>query len=184
MLLAAPSCANAAGANPPSSAALTLVRLEPLPENDVAVTLPLTVWLPVKVLAVANCGTLVVSTFSVTLPLVPPPVRSVPAVTPAIVPGKVCPDEKVTAPVKLPVPCTSSPYAGVVVPIPTLTLPPQLFSPLIQPSTRALLSPTRALEPRAVALVMVPVDAAAPEPRNVLLPAVMLLLSRVCPAKR
>jgi hypothetical protein len=44
------------------------------------------VWVPVKVLLVASCGTLVVSRFRVTVPLVPPPVKSVPAVTPVIVP--------------------------------------------------------------------------------------------------
>src|ERR1039458_3446382 len=57
---------------------------EPLPENDVAVTLPLTVWFAVNVLAAANCGTLVVSRLSVVLPpnaTEPPPVRSVPADT-------------------------------------------------------------------------------------------------------
>src|SRR5215470_5152817 len=43
--------------------------------------------LPVKVLLVApSCGTLVVSTFRITTPLEPPPVRSVPAVTPRIGP--------------------------------------------------------------------------------------------------
>src|SRR5208337_849184 len=50
------------------------------------VRVPATDWLPTKVLAVANCGTLVVSRFNVTLPLVPPPVRSVPEVTPVMVP--------------------------------------------------------------------------------------------------
>src|SRR5208282_5602192 len=39
-----------------------------------------------KLLLPDSCGTLVVSRFRVTLPLVPPPVRSVPAVTPVIVP--------------------------------------------------------------------------------------------------
>src|ERR1022692_4430350 len=48
--------------------------------------LPENVWFPLKTLFDANCGTLVVSRLSVTLPLVPPPVRSVPAVTPVIVP--------------------------------------------------------------------------------------------------
>ena len=47
---------------------------------------PVIVCVAVKVLAFANCGTLVVSRFRVTVPLVPPPVRSVPAVTPVIVP--------------------------------------------------------------------------------------------------
>ena len=49
-------------------------------------TLPLNLSVPVKVLATANCGTFVVSRFSVTVPLTPPPVRSVPAVTPVMVP--------------------------------------------------------------------------------------------------
>src|ERR1022692_455667 len=40
----------------------------------------------VNVFAAANCGTLVVSRFTFTLPLLPPPVRSIPAVTPVIVP--------------------------------------------------------------------------------------------------
>src|ERR1035438_2840507 len=48
--------------------------------------LPENVWFPLKTLFDVSCGTLVVSRFSVTLPLVPPPVRSVPAVTPVIVP--------------------------------------------------------------------------------------------------
>ena len=43
------------------------------------------------------------STFSVTFPLVPPPVRSVPAVTPVIVPvpGNFCPVAKVIRPLLL-----------------------------------------------------------------------------------
>src|ERR1035438_7683980 len=48
--------------------------------------LPENVWFPLKTLFDVSCGTLVVSRFNVTLPLVPPPVRSVPAVTPVIVP--------------------------------------------------------------------------------------------------
>src|ERR1022692_4743735 len=48
--------------------------------------LPENVWFPLKTLFDVSCGTLVVSRFSVTFPLVPPPVRSVPAVTPVIVP--------------------------------------------------------------------------------------------------
>src|ERR1019366_101750 len=52
----------------------------------VLVRFPVTDWLPVKLLLAFSCGTLLVSRFSVTLPLVPPPVRSVPAVTAVIVP--------------------------------------------------------------------------------------------------
>src|ERR1700690_2767658 len=44
------------------------------------------VCVPVKLLLAASCGTFVESRLSVTLPFVPPPVRSVPAVTPVIVP--------------------------------------------------------------------------------------------------
>src|SRR5580704_936134 len=54
--------------------------------NPVAVRFPFTVWFPVKVLFTANSGTFAVFRFSVTLPLLPPPLRSVPAVTPVIVP--------------------------------------------------------------------------------------------------
>src|ERR1700722_17447119 len=48
---------------------------------------PQMAWLFVKTLAAARSGTLVVSRFSVTLPPLPPPVRSVPAVTSVIVPA-------------------------------------------------------------------------------------------------
>ena len=62
----------------------------------------LMVCVPVNVLLLANCGTLVVSRFKVTLPEEPPPLRSVPAVTPVIVPlpvpGNICPTAKVTRP--------------------------------------------------------------------------------------
>src|SRR5580698_11528006 len=54
--------------------------------EPVAVRLPVMAWLPTKVLATFRRGTLVVYRFSVRLPLLPPPVRSVPAVTPVIVP--------------------------------------------------------------------------------------------------
>jgi hypothetical protein len=49
------------------------------PETALA---PSMVWPTVKMLAAFSCGTLVASTFRVTLPPVPPPVRSVPAMTP------------------------------------------------------------------------------------------------------
>src|SRR5580658_4088861 len=68
---------------------------------------------------------------------------------------------------------TSSVAAGVVVPMPTLTLVP-LPTPVMAPSTRALLSATSALEPMAVAFVRVPVLNAAPAPTAVLLLVVML----------
>lgn len=45
-----------------------------------------TVCVPAYALGVTSCGTLVMSRFKVTLPLVPPPVRSVPALTPVMVP--------------------------------------------------------------------------------------------------
>src|SRR5271156_301229 len=63
-----------------------LVTTSGLVADDVMLTALLMVWAPVNVLATASCGTFVVSTFTVTVPLVPPPVRSVPAVTPVIVP--------------------------------------------------------------------------------------------------
>ena len=51
---------------------------------------PINDWLPVNVLAAFSCAyrlfVAAVFRLSVTLPLVPPPVRSVPAVTPVIVP--------------------------------------------------------------------------------------------------
>src|SRR5208282_2365814 len=57
---------------------------------ELAVIVPSTVWLVVNVLTAPNCAykPLVAAVFrlSVTLPLVPPPVKSVPAVTPVIVP--------------------------------------------------------------------------------------------------
>src|ERR1700727_3363566 len=69
----------------PKAPALLVTPTTPLPV-DVAVTVPLTFWFPVNELAVASCGILVISRLSVTLPLAPPPVRSVPAVTPVMVP--------------------------------------------------------------------------------------------------
>src|ERR1017187_3240317 len=48
--------------------------------------LPENVWFPLKTLFDVSCGTLVVSRFNVIVPPVPPPIRSVPAVTPVIVP--------------------------------------------------------------------------------------------------
>ncbi len=63
--------------------------------------LPVTIPFPVSRLVAFNCGTFVVSTFNVTFPLVPPPVKSVPAVSPVIVPapvpGNVCPAANVIA---------------------------------------------------------------------------------------
>jgi hypothetical protein len=50
--------------------------------EPVAVRFPVMLWFPVKLLLAESCGTLVVSRFKVRLPPVPPPVRSVPAVTP------------------------------------------------------------------------------------------------------
>ena len=41
---------------------------------------------PLKLLAAPSCGIVAALMFRVTLPLVPPPVRPVPAVTPVIVP--------------------------------------------------------------------------------------------------
>src|SRR5271169_2232978 len=58
-----------------------------------------------KVFAALSNGTLVVSTLSVTVPVVPPPVSAVPAVTPVMVPspvpGKVWPAAKLTVPFAL-----------------------------------------------------------------------------------
>ena len=76
--------------------ALTLIALTtppviPIAETFVALTLPITVWLAVNVLAALNCGTLVVSTLSVTVLPVTLLVRPVPGFTNVIVPGKVCP---------------------------------------------------------------------------------------------
>jgi hypothetical protein len=91
--------------------AFTLVATTTPPVTiPVAVMLPFTLWLAVNVLAALNCGTLVVSTFSVTLLPLTLLVRPVPAFTEVIVPGKVCPAAKFTGPVKFPVPCTSSVY--------------------------------------------------------------------------
>src|SRR5262249_24741 len=83
-------------------------KMTPLPV-PLKLRLPLMVCPVVKVLAKASCGTFVVSKLRVTLPLVPPPVRSLPAVTPVMVPapGNVCPAEKVN--VLLPVNLTSFP---------------------------------------------------------------------------
>src|SRR5580700_9140998 len=68
-------------------------------------------------------------------------------------PGKVWPAAKVIAPVKLALPCTSSFAAGAVVPIPTRVSAVAPFTPLILPSTMALLAVTCALAPIAVALL-------------------------------
>ena len=88
--------------------ALTLVALTTPPVTiSVAVTFPFTLWLAVNVLAALNCGTLVVSTLSVTLLPVTLLVRAVPGFTDVIVPGKGCPAAKFTGPVKFPVPWTS-----------------------------------------------------------------------------
>src|ERR1700693_4568263 len=73
--------AKAPDVNPFSLAAFTFVTLVPSPENVLAVMPPEKTLLPA-----ASVGTLVVSRFSVTVPDVPPPVRSVPAVTPVMVP--------------------------------------------------------------------------------------------------
>src|SRR5216684_3478682 len=64
--------------------ALRLVRPEPFPVKEFPVFPK--VFAPVNTLLAARVGTSVVSRFSVTLPVLPPPVRSVPAVTPVIVP--------------------------------------------------------------------------------------------------
>jgi len=68
-------------------------------------TPPATLSFPLKLLFPASCGILVVSRLRVTLPLVPPPVRSVPAVTlvmvPFPVPGNFCPVANVRMPVLL-----------------------------------------------------------------------------------
>src|ERR1700676_1522674 len=60
--------------------------MTPPPTIPVALRFPVTLWFPLKLLATFSWGTLAVSRFRVTLPLVPPPVRSVPATTPVIVP--------------------------------------------------------------------------------------------------
>ena len=75
--------------------AATLVTAAPSPTNLLAVMLPANV-----LLEAASVGTCVVSRFIVTVPLVPPPLRPVPAVTPVIVPlpGKVCPLAKLIRP--------------------------------------------------------------------------------------
>src|SRR5437660_252952 len=75
--------------------------LPPLPPNDVAVGVPFPFCLAVNVLATANCGTFVVSRLSVPAPPLPPPSRSVPAVTLVIVPGNGCPGAKVNWPLLL-----------------------------------------------------------------------------------
>jgi len=106
-----------------------------------------------------------------------------PAVAPEIVLGKLCVEANVTGPVKFPVPWTSRENSGVLVPMPTFTLAPALFTPLILPSTKALLSATTALEPIAVAFFRVPVENAAPAPTAVLLFAVRKDLSSVCAEK-
>ena len=103
--------------------------------------------------AVTPVTTFVVSRFTVTLPDVPPPVSPVPAVTPLIVFGNVWLAEKVTGPVKLALPCTSSVNAGAVVPMPTFVLDPEPFTPAMLPSTSELLAVTVARAPIAVELL-------------------------------
>ena len=75
--------------------AATLVTAAPSPTNLLAVMLPANV-----LLEAASVGTCVVSRFIVTVPLVAPPLRPVPAVTPVIVPlpGKACPLAKLIRP--------------------------------------------------------------------------------------
>src|SRR5277367_3272727 len=84
---------------------------------------------PQQIRAAASCGTLVVSRLSVTLPLVPPPVRSVPAVTPVIVPVPAF--EHAHA---LPFHCNICFEAQVVVRL-------RLSVPLVPPPVRPLLDP-------------------------------------------
>lgn len=77
------------------------MKLAAAPETEpVALICPVTLWLPTKLLVEFSCGILVVSRLRVTLPLTPPPVRSVPALTAVIVPvpGKVCPEANVICP--------------------------------------------------------------------------------------
>src|SRR5580704_1869046 len=97
----------------------------------------LKVLLRVKVLEAANSGTRVVSRFRVTFPLVPPPVRSVPAFTPVIVP---VPAEEHTH--ALPFHCSTWFVAQVLtrlifkfplVPPPLRPLPDAVVTPVIVP---------------------------------------------------
>ena len=70
----------------PVTAVLAVVVARMASVDETTEIVPSKFWSPVKVFDTPSCGTLVVSRFNVTLPLVPPPVRSVPAVTPVIVP--------------------------------------------------------------------------------------------------
>jgi hypothetical protein len=132
------------------------------------------------------------STVSVTVLLVPPPTSPVPAITSEIPPAPpppplaavVCtePSGNRNPAVDRMIPVTSSEYAGVVVPMPTLTLAVALFRPLMLPKTRALLSPTTESAPMAVALLNVPVIAWANVPRKVLFELEIGEASTVAPA--
>src|SRR5580704_12985977 len=168
---------------PLSVAALTLVSPAPLPVKEAAVIFPR------KLFAAApSSGTTDGS--MATIPLVVIgfglPTRPSPAVTLVTVPLPPVPPETgcpfTTRAEKLPVPCTSSAYCGVVVPMPTLVPAAALLSPAIEPSTSALLAPTTEFEPIAVALLIPPVAASDPAPRKVLLLVVSGELSPVCPA--
>lgn len=99
-----------------------LVSPAPLPVNDVAVIVPFTIWAAPNILEALVRAT-VGSTASWMFPLIPPPTRPDPAVTPVIVPlpvpGKVCPEAKAT----IPLGATDNPVgAGALLPAPNSRL--------------------------------------------------------------
>jgi len=71
-------------------------------------------------------------------------------------------------------PITLRGISGVEVPIPTLTVPPQLLLPAMQPSIKVLLSVATELEPMAVAFEMVTL-LPAPYPNMTPAPTAVLL---------
>src|SRR5215470_2749992 len=95
-------------------------------------------------LAAVRSGALVVSRFSVTVPLVPPPVRAVPAVTPVIVPVPLtvahtqalpfhcstCLLEQFVCRLRLNVPLVPPPVSPLPLPvvIPVIELPPEAYT--------------------------------------------------------
>src|ERR1051326_2777638 len=126
---------NSAASYPPENFAPSPVLFETCRPGVLLFTL--IVLLFVKVFAAPSSGTLVVSRFKVTLPLMPPPVRSVPAVTPVIVPEPVLLHAQLlpfhlnpwfAAPV-----LSRLRFSVPVLPPPVRPLPAAVFTPVIVP---------------------------------------------------
>ena len=111
----------------------------PVPRKfPLSVRFPLMVWLAENVFETLSCGTLVVSRLTVTLPLEPPPVRSVPAVMPVIVPvagltqlqalltyARIWPLEQAVVSERFSVPVLPPPWS----PLPVVVLMPVMVPP-------------------------------------------------------